>query len=242
MRRIKMSDPVFKKLLGRMIKVDEEEQGGKMKESEMEEAMIKEIQELSGEEFVYLYNTLFDTNLSVDDVEWDLEEGSEDLSKEKAEEGKVPSTTDTETTKIKKLTEEAEVRKIKETDKYEIVMPLTHSAMRSYGEGTKWSIAAETPAYWDLYQERGWKIFVVIDKETGDKYWVGISPEGRIEVYDVEEERIGFLDYLTRKYGITKEDLEVSEGEPTETEEGKVPSTTDTETTKIKKLTEEDDI
>jgi len=150
-----------------------------------------------------------DMSISPDSLrDRDPDKFEEELAK--ISEGRVPATTDTESTKIKKLTEEeeealdssTEVKKIKETDKYEIVEPQTRSAMKSYAEGADWSAVTK----WNRYQKLGWRALVLTDKETGDKYNIVVPSSGQPKAYGPQGYSVGFI-YLEKKFGLTKEDL-----------------------------------
>jgi len=162
-----------------------------------------------------------------------------DLPKEKAKEGKVPSTTDTESTKIKKLTEEGEPT---ESD----ILGWVDKFLYDVKEGEKTIIKGRpveivyVNKFRDPYAHwRPQNLYYVVGK-AGDRWFATMygSDEG------LAEGHYSFA-FAPERDELPSEDKFLREGpspyqeEPTE--EGKVPATTDTESTKIKKLTEEEE-
>jgi len=93
--------------------------------------------------------------------------------------------------------------RIKETDRYLVVVPKTHRAACFYGANTTWCISARTAGYWRSYWRRGAKIYIIVDKKENRKYAVVLDPDGERTVWNEENRKISF-DLLKRKLGIVE--------------------------------------
>jgi len=100
-----------------------------------------------------------------------------------------------------KREKKSESEKIKETDRYLIVVPKNHEASCFYGSNTKWCISSRTSEYWDRYWNMGSIIYIVIDKKENKKYAVATYPDGTREVYNEKDETIPFSS-LVKKLGM----------------------------------------
>jgi len=100
---------------------------------------------------------------------------------------------------------EKDVEIILDTDKVLIVSPRTKEASCKYGKGTKWCTAAsKSTNYFDSYDERGVKLYYIIDKKTGGKYAIAMLFSGEREVYDAKDKRIPYskVKGVLRKLGV----------------------------------------
>ncbi|MHA1883086.1 MAG: hypothetical protein ACTSUO_08580 [Candidatus Thorarchaeota archaeon] len=122
-------------------------------------------------------------------------EGADEIASEKSAEKS--------RTQLKKEIKGRGATKIKETDRYLIVVPESHEAACFYGAHTKWCISARTAGYWKSYWRRGVKIYIIIDKKENKKYAVAVDPDGKKTVYDEQDKVIPF-DTLMRRLGISK--------------------------------------
>jgi hypothetical protein len=101
-----------------------------------------------------------------------------------------------------KREEKSKATRIKETDRYLIVVPESYESSCYYGANTKWCISGRTASYWKEYWLRGVGIYIVIDKEKNKKYAVAVDPHtDKKEVYDEQDRQIGF-NALVKKLGL----------------------------------------
>lgn len=57
-----------------------------------------------------------------------------------------------------------------ETPKFVVYVPNTHEASMKLGKGTEWCTAHENPEWYEDYTENGHKLYIVKDKETGERW------------------------------------------------------------------------
>ena len=56
------------------------------------------------------------------------------------------------------------------TPKFTVYVPNTHEASMKLGSGTKWCTAHENPEWYDRYTKENHKLYIVLNKESGDRW------------------------------------------------------------------------
>ena len=106
--------------------------------------------------------------------------------------------TTSKTQKVKDIKKDVNV--ILDTENVFIVEPKTHEASCFYGKGTKWCTTSKETHYWNLYYDRGSRLYYIMAKKTKKKYAVLVSPSGEKTVYDELDHTMPF-DKLKQELG-----------------------------------------
>lgn len=92
--------------------------------------------------------------------------------------------------KLKKL--EKQVTKLKETDEWIVMIPLTYEAAKNYGSNTKWCITQQK--YWDKYRPN-YRLIFVLNKVKNLKFAISknFNDNNEIDAWDAEDKKISPL-------------------------------------------------
>lgn len=71
-----------------------------------------------------------------------------------------------------------------ETPKFVVYVPNTHEASMKLGKGTKWCTAHENPDWYNSYTANSGKLYIVKDKQTGDRWQYSDKKEDFLDQND----------------------------------------------------------
>lgn len=78
---------------------------------------------------------------------------------------------------------------------FTVYVPNTHEASMKLGKGTEWCTAHENPMWYEKYTDGGYKLYIIKNKETGERYQYS-DLDG--DILDQEDEE---FDYMETFYG-----------------------------------------
>ena len=71
-----------------------------------------------------------------------------------------------------------------DTPNFVVYIPNTHEASMKLGKGTEWCTAHENPDWYNRYTENGGKLYIVKDKETGERWQYSDQSEDFLDEFD----------------------------------------------------------
>ena len=80
-----------------------------------------------------------------------------------------------------------------DTPKFIVYIPHTHEASMKLGKGTSWCTAHENPSWYNHYTEDGGKLYIVKNKDTGERWQYSDDSRDFLDDADNEFDVIGLL-------------------------------------------------
>jgi hypothetical protein len=92
-----------------------------------------------------------------------------------------------------KVSAEDDYDVVLETPKFIVYIPNTHEASMKLGQGTEWCTAHENPDWYNQYTKNGGKLYIVKNKDTGERWQYSDNTEDFLDEYDREFNTVNLL-------------------------------------------------